>query len=476
MEKRIHTIPYDVESQNEEVPVSRPNAELSEVESRDRLLYVMQLLSGNWRLIRKIALWAAALTLIFALLTPNTYRSTTRLMPPEDQSGTKANLAMMAGMASKATGSGGSDLGMLAGDLLGSHTSGDLFVGILHSRTAQENIVDQFDLTSAYGIPWLHLRVQRDDACKRLEMSTETSQERKSGIISISVTDNDPRRAAALADGYVDQLNRLLATVSTSAAGRERQFLERRLTEVKKDLDESVAQLSQFSSKNTTFDPVVQGKATVEAVAALEGELIAAQSQLSGLQTIYTAENMRVRSLQARVTELRKQLDALSGRTGEGSSIPSLDASDSPLPFPSLRQLPLLGAKYADLFRRAKIQETVYQVLTQQYEMAKVQEAKEIPTVRVLDHPEVPLRKWGPHRGLLTLMGGVAGLLLGCLLVIGNDKWERWDVNDPRKVFFLDFYARLRRQRMWRWMQSARHKVEQASHDRWQKWRNNGSS
>lgn len=475
MEKRIHTIPYDLESQNQEISDPRaPDAGPSEAESRDRLLYLMQLFSGNWRLIRKIAILAAVLALIVALLTPNTYRSTTRLMPPEDQSGTKANLAMMAGMASKASG-GGSDLGMLAGDLLGSHTSGDLFVGILHSRTAQENIVDQFDLTSAYGVPWLHLRVQKDDACKRLELSTETSQERKSGIISISVTDRDPKRAAALADGYVDQLNRLLATVSTSAAGRERQFLERRLLEVKKDLDESVAQLSQFSSKNTTFDPVVQGKATVEAVAALEGELIAAQSQLSGLQTIYTAENMRVRSLQARVTELRRQLDALSGRT-EGSSIPSLDASDSPLPFPSLRQLPLLGAKYADLFRRAKIQETVYQVLTQQYEMAKVQEAKEIPTVRVLDHPEVPLRKWGPHRGLLTLMGGVAGLLLGCLLVIGNDRWERWDINDPRKIFFLDFYARLQQQRMWRWMQSARSKVEQVSHDRWQKWHNNGSS
>ena len=405
MENRIRTIPYDVEPEQSPISVGQ-RVNPVEIESDDRLLYLARLLWNERLRLRKFALWVGAITLIFSLFLRNTYRSTTLLMPPDDQGGSK-NLAMMAGMASKMTGGGsggsggGSDLGVLAGDLLGAHNTGDLFIGVLHSRTAQESIVDRFDLTSVYGISWPRLRVPKEDACKELESNTETAQDRKSGIITIAVADHDPNRAAALANGYVEELNRLIASVSTSAAGRERQFLEQRLVEVKKDLDQATAQLSQFSSKNTTFDPLVQGKATVEAVAGLEGELIAAESQLRGLQAIYTGENVRVRSLQARVTELRKQLGALSGST-DSDTPDSADSTPSEMPFPSLRKLPLLGATYADLYRRDKIEEVVYQVLTQQYELAKVQEAKEIPTVKVLDRGEVPPKKWGPHPVLIS--------------------------------------------------------------------------
>jgi capsule polysaccharide export protein KpsE/RkpR len=415
--------------------------------------------------------WIGVVTFCIALFLPTTYRSTTLLMPPDDQSGSKANLAMMAGMASKVTGGGGGgELGMLAGDLLGTRSSGDLFIGVLRSRTAQDNLVKQFDLTTVYGTPWLHLRAPKEDARKRLEFNTEASQDRKSGMITISVVDRDPSRAAALTDAYVDQLNRLLASVSTSAAGRERQFLEQRLVEVKKNLDEETTALSQFSSNTTTFDPLEQGKATVAAVAALEGQLIAAESQLRGLQTIYMPDNVRVRSLQARVTELRKQLSALSGRPV--IALPdSTDNTPADLPFPSLRQLPLLGATYIGLFRRVKIEETVYELLTQQYELAKVQEAKEIPVVRVLDRAEVPLRKWGPHRGMLTMIGAIVGLLLGSLFVLGRDRWKNWDPSEPRKIFISEAYAQVQ---AWKIVKGIKHALGRVSHSK--NWQENGSS
>jgi capsule polysaccharide export protein KpsE/RkpR len=370
-------------------------------------------------------------------------------MPPEDQNSSKSSLAMMAGMAGSKIGGGGSDLSLLAGDLLGSHSSGDLYLAVLHSRSAQEALVDQFDLTSIYGIPWLRLKLKKDEARKQLDLNTEISQERKSGVISISVIDRSPKRAAAMASAYADQLNHLLASVSTSSAGRERQFLEQRLVEVKKDLDDATNDLSQFSSKNATFDPLVQGKASVDAVATLEGELIAAESQLSGMRALYTPENSRVRTLQARVTELRKQLSTLSGHAGTGAALSSGDDASLDMPFPSLRQLPLLGAKYADLFRRAKIEETVYQVLTQQYEIAKVQEAKEIPTVRTLDRADIPLRKWGPHRLLLALIGYGAGLLIGAMWVIGSQMWAELPDNSPRKMFFSEVLEIL--EGLWIW-------------------------
>jgi capsule polysaccharide export protein KpsE/RkpR len=404
-------------------------------------------------------------TLAFAFLTPNSYRSTTRLMPPDNQSG--SSMAAMANLASRV---GGAELGFLAGDLLGSQSTGALFLGVLRSRSVQDKLVSQYDLQSVYGTRWLRMRVRQEDARKQLEFNTEASEDRKSGIITVSVIDQDPVRAAALAQGYVDDLNRLVAGLSTSAAGRERQFLEQRLVEVKKDLDDAARQLSEFSSKNSTLDPREQGKAMVDAAANLEGELIAAQAQLGGVQAIYTGNNIRVRSLQARIAELKKQLGTLSGAGTDSMSV------TPDMPFPSMRQLPLLGATYADLYRRTKIQETVYQVLTQQYEMAKVQEAKEIPSVRVLDPADVPQKKWGPHRFLQALMGGMVGFLLGCVWMIGHGEWKKRTPEDPYREFFTEVGATLRGHRFWRGSEAGLRRVLQIHRDGCNGSNHNGSN
>jgi len=323
-----------------------------------------------------------------------------------------------------------------------------LFVGVLNSRTTREEIVEQFQLTRVYGHPWLHLQAEEEDACKELEDNTEISEDHKSGIITISVIDHDRQRAAAMAGGYVDQLNRSMATLSTSAAGREREFLEQRLVEIKKDLDEATRRLSEFSSQNVTLDPAEQGRATVDAAAKLQGELMAAESELRGLETMYTTNNVRVDSLRARIAELKKQLGNLSGKAGT-REFSFLDTANSDMPFPSIRQLPQLNTTYVDLFRRARIEETVYQALTQQYEMAKVQETKEIPTVRVLDKANIPRKKWGPHPLQLAILGAVAGLLLGCAWGIAADRWEKRDRQDPYKVFVSDVVCHIRGHQLW---------------------------
>jgi uncharacterized protein involved in exopolysaccharide biosynthesis len=429
MEKRPH-IAYDVELADENIALATRMSTDATSRSEDLLLQILQALWAKRAILLRTAVLTSLIVLIVSLTIPTTYRSTTLLMPPDDQTGTKA--AMLAGLASKV---GGGELGFSAGDLLGTRSNADMFIAILRSRTAQDLMIDQFDLTTVYGVPWLHLRAQREDARKQLDFNTEISNDRKSGVIGLSVTDHDPKRSAAIANGYADQLNRLIARLSTSSAGRERQFLEQRLLDVKQDLDHATAELSQFSSKNTTIDPSIQGKATVDAIASLEGQLVAAESQLRGLQAIYAPENIRVRSLQARVTELRTQLRNLSGDSGSSSAANTGANQASELPFPSLRELPLLGATYIDLVRRVKIEETVYQVLTQQYEMAKIQEVKDTPTMRILDPAEVPIRKFGPHRGVLAAMGAIAGLLLGSLFVVGTNRWEQWDPSAPRKIF-----------------------------------------
>ena len=278
--------------------------EASVEELRERQAKLLRLLWDARRDLLRAAAIGLAVSTLTAFLIPSSYTSTAQLMPPDTQS--SSGLAMMAAMASKVAGG----LGSVAGDLLGMKSSGALFIGVLRSQTAQERLIQEFGLQKAYA---LYGKKSITDARTQLDENTSISEDRKSGIISISVTDHDPKRATALANGYVDELNSLVAELSTSAAHRERVFLEDRLKLAKQDLDEAGNQLAQFSSKNNTLDMQTEGKAMLDAAGTIAGQMIAAQSELEGLRQIYTDNNPRVRALNARVAELRKQLDKLGG-------------------------------------------------------------------------------------------------------------------------------------------------------------------
>ena len=259
------------------------------------------------------------------------------------------------------------------------------------------------------------------------------SIDRKSGILTIQVTDHDPKRAAALTQEYVAQLNNVVTQLNTSSAHRERVFLEERLAQVKNELEGAEKDFSQFASKNATIDIKEQGKAMVEAAAILEGQLIAAKTELEGLRQLYTDQNIRVKTMQARVAELQRELMKMGGRAESNST----DSSNDDQLYPSIRKLPLLGVTYADLYRRTKVEETVFETLTQQYEIAKVQEAKEVPSVKVLDPPEVPEKKVFPPRILLSLVGALLALAIGTCWIVANEGWERIDPQDPGKLLVL---------------------------------------
>jgi uncharacterized protein involved in exopolysaccharide biosynthesis len=394
------------------------------------------------------AIGLLASTLV-AFLIPKSYIATTQLMPPDPQS--TSGMAMMAAMAAK----GGVGLGAVAGDLLGLKSSGALFIGVLRSQTSQDRLIQQFDLRKVYGKRLVM------DARMKLDENTSILEDRKSGIITISVADHNPQRAAALASGYVDQLNSLVSELSTSSAHRERVFLEERLKVAKLDLDDASNQLAQFSSKNNTLDIQQEGKAMLDAAGTLVGEMIAAQSQLEGLRQIYTESNPRVRSLNARVAEFRKQLEKLGGTQANGANgadgaAPSTGQSADPpaaqangLPYPTIRSLPLLGAKYADYYRRAKIQETVYELLTEQYELAKVQEAKETPSVKILDTASVPEKKSFPPRLVIMVLGTFFVFGFSLVWVLGSTRWKEVDPQDPRRIFLQEVAGTLKAHAPW---------------------------
>jgi len=400
--------------------------------SDGRTLASLWLVWAHRRFLFRLAAYALVASTIVAFLIPARYESMTRLMPPDNQSasGLATALAAMSG--------GSGALGGIAGDFLGltgGKNSSEMFVGILESRTVQDKLIQRFELQKLY-----HDR-RMADARKDLADHTSISVDRKSQIISIGVTDHDPKRAAAMGQAYVQELDRLVAELSTSSARRERIFLEERLQGVNKDLEAAEKEFSQFSSKNTAIDIKEQGKAMVEAAATLQGQLIAAQSELQGLRQIYSDNNVRVRSVRARMDELKVQLEKVGGK-GEDESVLSGQQSDSL--YPSIRKLPLLGVTYADLYRRTKVQEAVFETLTKEYELAKVQEAKEIPTVKVLDAPNIPDKKSFPPRFVIIFLGIALAIVLGTMWIVGKTSWELTDSADPRKMFAQEILAACR--------------------------------
>jgi len=390
--------------------------------ARERFISHLRLLWEQRRFLFRVVICGVVATTLIAFLIPARYQSTVRLMPPDNRSG----LALAAVSLTGHGGSLGSSLlGDLGSELMGIRSTSELFVAVLKSRTVEDHLIAQFNLRHVYWVRRI------EDARKELEDHSDISVDRKSQIVVVKVTDKDRHRAAAMARTYIEELNRSLAEVSTSSARQERIFLEGRLKEVKEDLESAEKDFSQYASKNTAIDIKEQAKAMVEAAATLQGELIAAQSRLQEMRQIYTSNNIRVRGLQARVTELQNQLNRVGGK-GEGLSAPSRQENDSL--YPSIRKLPRLGVTWADLYRRIKVQETVFEILTQQFELARVEEAKEIPTVKVLDSPDVPERKSWPPRMLIIAAGALLSILVAVGWVLGSATWDQIDPRNPGKA------------------------------------------
>jgi capsule polysaccharide export protein KpsE/RkpR len=387
---------------------------------RERVVTSMRLVWDSRIFVLKAAIVGLAVATLSAFLIPWQYESTTRLMPPDSRS--SSGLSMLTALPAQAGAIGG-----IAGDLLGMKNSGALFVGVLRSRTVMDHIISRFDLNKVYG-----MKLQRDTR-DGLMKKTMVDQDLKSGIITVSVNDRDPKRAAAIANAYVEELDRLITELSTSSARRERIFLEERLNAVKQDLESAEKDLSQFASKNGTIEITEQTKAMVGFAANLEGRLIAAQAELEGLKQIYTESNVRVRSTQARVTELKSQLQKLVGKSAD--AVPGGTDPSSESPAPSLRQLPIVAVPYADKFRRLKVEEVVFETLTKQYELAKVQEAKEIPTVKVLDPADVPEYKSFPPRWLIMKLGTMLAIIAAVVWIFAAARWREIDEKDPMKIF-----------------------------------------
>jgi capsule polysaccharide export protein KpsE/RkpR len=390
------------------------------------------------RLLFRIAAISLLLSLLIAFTLPKRYKSSTQIMPPSNPSMGTAMLGLLAGRSL----GGMSGLGSLAGSLLGGNNSTALFVDLLRSGTVAGNLIDRFHLQAAY-----HKRY-RVDTAKYLAQHTAITDDKKSGVITITVDDTDPRRARDLAQAYLDELNLLLNHTSTSSAHQERIFIEKRLQKVKVDLEQAQQRMSDFSSTHATIDIKEQTRAMVDAASKLQAQMILESANLDSLRQMYGDGNVRVRATQARIGALRNQLAKISGssaplpagETTAGSDAHSVGSDGSAL-YPPLRQLPRLAVPYADLYRQVQVQETVFELLTQQYELARIQEAKDVPVVSVIDLPGIPEKKSFPPRLLLAVLLTFVSTSIAAALLLAWQRCLQISLSDPRRVLAQQIYG-----------------------------------
>lgn len=401
------------------------------------------LLSALWRGRRMMARFfvgGLALSAAIAFLIPNYYKSTAELMPPGWQSPGENVAAPFSGIAGLSGASMPGGAGGLAALVNGNSRSGPI-LGIIASRTMQDYLIQRFNLLTVY-----HVRYAAD-ARRVLNRRTDAKLDKQTSIISIAVTDRSPTRAREMASAYVEELNNLVVSMDNSDAHKKRVFLDQRVKEIQTDLESSEKQLGQFSSHTGTLDAGAQSRAMLYSMSSVQGQLIAAQSTLRELQAIYSNKSPLVKQAEARVTTLSDELHKLEGQQGANSSDFDTDTS-----FPSLRELPLLGVTYADLYRRTRTLEVAYELLNRELEAARLEEAEEMPSVKVLDPPVVAHKKSFPPRLILISVGALLSLLIGGWWIKTKDDWEKLDNSHPVKLFANEVHSSLQHVRRKSWL------------------------
>ncbi len=391
---------------------------------------------GHRRLLFRVTAISLLLSVVLSFFViPKRYTSIASIMPPDSGS---AGSMLMSALSSKG---GLGALGGLAASLLHDHNSTALYISLLESGTIATKLIDRFDLRKVY------YKRYYVEAAKHLARETKITDDKKSGVITIKVEDTDPVRARDLTQAYLDELNGLVNRTSTSSARQERIFIEQRLRSVQNDLENAQVELSDFSSKNTTIDITAQTRAMVDVGARLEGEIVAERSGLESMRQVYTDDNMRVRQAEARIGVLQSELNKLAGSsTPVAPASPSSQQTAGEL-YPPLRQLPRLAVRYTDLYRRVKVEEAIFELLTQQYEMARLEEAKDVPVVRVIDAPGIPEKKSFPPRVILSAVLTLLAFAATSAFLLLRERWANVDNADPRKRLADAITGSLRRRK-----------------------------
>jgi uncharacterized protein involved in exopolysaccharide biosynthesis len=377
------------------------------------LLEVLVILVRHKRLVFAFPFFCAVAAALISLALHNVYTGTARILPP--QSGTSP---LATALLSDITGLKGGASSI--GQALGLKNPSDLYVGILRSRTIADALIERFRLQELFGVDTL-VEARRGLA------NVSSIKAGDDGIIAISVDDKDSKRAADIANAYVEELDKLTQRIALTSAGRQRLVLERQLRQAKDQLSEAEVALRSTQERTGLISLSEQGKATIESVAFLQARIQAKRVQLAAMEAGMTKNN----------PEYLLARRELAGLEHEMAKLQRGDLSGSSAVIPSAGKIPETGLEYVRKLRDVQYQQTLFELIAKQYEIAKSQEAAETGVIQILDEAVPPDRKSKPQRLLIVLVTGIlAGALglIGAFLLEARDRANR----DPAQARLLE--------------------------------------
>ncbi len=386
-------------------PNHPPNYQPAEKDGEISLLDVLIVLAERKRTIFVTTACVAVLAVVLSLVLPKRFTAIVTLLPPQQNSSIGGALASQLGNLS--------GVAALAGGGLGLKNPNELFVGMLKSRTVEDAMVKRYGLMQEY-----HARYATD-ARIAFEHHASVDGNGKDGLIHISVEGRDPNRAAELANGYVDQFRTLSEHLAITEASQRRLFFERQLEGAKDNLANSEEALKQTEQQTGLIQLDSQARALIESAASLRAQIAAKEVQIQSLQTFATDQNAQIVQAQQELDSLRAQFAKLGG-SGAGS--------ETNLIVPRGR-VPQAGLEYIRKLRDVKYHETIFEILARQYEVAKLDEAKQGSLIQVVDAAVPPDRRSFPKRGPIVIGATIVGFIVSLFYALFRAGYEQMKRN-----------------------------------------------
>jgi uncharacterized protein involved in exopolysaccharide biosynthesis len=352
-------------------------------------------------LIIKVTLGIAIITAIISFILPPVYRAETRLLPPQSTSSTA--LETLSSMAGGVAG--------ISAEMLGIKTPGELYAAMLKTNTILDRIIERFKLMKLYGTKY------RVDARNRLLNSINISVDKKSGIITLSVEDKDPKMAADIANAFVEELKNLKKGLAITEASQRRLFFEEQLKDTKLALIKAEEEMKRFQEKTGAIQVSEQAKAVIDSIANLRANIAAKEVEIKVMKTYATPYNPDLQKAQEALRAMKAELAKLEAKGGK-----------NPDPLVPTGRMPEIGMEYFRKLRELKFYETLYDLLLKGYEAAKLDEAKEAVVIQVIDKAIPPEKKAKPKRKQMILIATFTGFFLSVFL-----------------AFFLEFKGNLKK-------------------------------
>jgi tyrosine-protein kinase Etk/Wzc len=347
---------------------------------------------AEWKgFIFKFVLAASVLAAIVSLIWPKSYTATAKIMPPQQSQSSLASAVM--GQLGPLAAMAGNSFGM-------GKSASDVYIYVLRSRTLADELIDRFSLMGVYK------ESKRVKARDRLRDNTQISSGSEGGI-SISVSDRDPQRAADIANAYVDELKKLTQTLAVTEAGRRRIFFEHEVQLASDELSKAEMAMKKTQEQTGILMLEPQSKAMIEGLAGLQAQIAVKEAQVESMRSFATDENPDLKRAESELSSMKAELSRMqSGKVGSG--IADMD----------MRKVPEKGLEYLRAMRELKYREAVYEAMTKQYEIARVDEAKDSAIIQLLDKALPPEMRSSPKRALIVLTVALLALFLAVAIAL----------------------------------------------------------